>query len=223
VSAVVLTRLAAVHQTLASTSANAVLAWDYEADLHASAEATLEAFESVTSHESLAALRPARGALQRTIAALGTIRQTLLLAEPFGRTVLHGDLHSGNVIVHGGNAVLLDWGRSRVGSALEDVSSWLQSLGYWEPEAKRRHDTLFRHYLAARGLSSVLRRSVREAYWLAAASNVLAGALRYHLLLADGRGLAPSRSRADWRRARLQAVRQAGVWPEPVTVLVRAH
>lgn len=216
VSAEVLTRLAGVHHALAPASVDAVLGWEYEADLHDSAEATFDAFERVTRHESLAALRPARGALRRITAALAAMRRALLEAEPFGATVLHGDLHSGNVIVRGGNAVLLDWGRSRVGSALEDVSSWLQSLGYWEPEAMRRHDTLFRHYLAARGLPSELRRSVRDAYWLAAASNTLAGALRYHLLLADGWGLVPSRTCAEAARAardHLRVIRRADeVW-----------
>jgi aminoglycoside phosphotransferase (APT) family kinase protein len=77
--------------------------------------------------------------------------------------------------------VLFDWGRARVGSPLEDVSSWLQVLGRWEPEAKRRHDTLLAHYLAARGLTASLTRSLRDAYWLAGASNALAGALLYHL------------------------------------------
>ena len=44
--------------------------------------------------------------------------------------------------------VLIDWARARAGSPFEDVSSWLQSLGFWEPAVKRKHDTL----LASRGI-----------------------------------------------------------------------
>jgi hypothetical protein len=103
--------------------------------------------------------------------------------------------------------VLLDWGRARVGSPLEDVASWLQSLGFWEPEARRRHDTLLRRYLVARGLPRHLGPEVRDAYWLAAASNGLAGALRYHLAVIDGwsqptaaRRAHSVRAAADWLR-----------------------
>jgi len=79
------------------------------------------------------------------------------------------------------SAVLLDWGRARFGSPLEDVSSWLQSVGYWEPEVRRRHDTLLRSYLRARDLSDHLSPELRELYWMAAACNAMSGALRYHL------------------------------------------
>ena len=76
------------------------------------------------------------------------------------------------------------WARARHGSALEDVGSWLHSLGAWEPEARRRHDTLFKRYLTARGLPVKLGADVRDLYWLASASNALAGALAYHLAVA---------------------------------------
>jgi aminoglycoside phosphotransferase (APT) family kinase protein len=217
----VLAQLAHVHQVLHASDASQIFrAWDYEAELRGSAEATVEVFERVVAHESLASFRAARGALRRTLAALPAVRRTLLETEPFGTAVLHGDVHSGNVITrtHAGmeQVVLLDWGRARLGSPLEDVSSWLQSLGYWEPEAKRRHDTLLRHYLAARGHSTVLGRSLRDAYWLAGACNVLAGALRYYLLVADGWGPAPSRTRAEAARAardQLRVIRRAdAVW-----------
>jgi hypothetical protein len=215
-SALVLSQLANAHQALPPTSAAEVLGWDYDSDLQASAQATLDTFERVTADESLAELRPAHGALRRTTTALADIRQTVLHADPFGATVLHGDVHSGNVMIRRDHAVLLDWGRARVGSALEDVSSWLQSLGYWEPEARRRHDTLLRHCLGARGFSTVLGRSVRDAYWLAAACNLLAGALRYHLFVADACGPAPPRKRAEAARAardHLRVIRRAdAVW-----------
>jgi aminoglycoside phosphotransferase (APT) family kinase protein len=129
-------------------------------------------------------------------------------------------VHSGNAMVRAGQeaerVVLLDWGRARLGSPLEDVSSWLQSLGYWEPEAKRRHDTLLQRYLVARGLVPRLGRDLRDAYWLASAGNVLAGALRYYLVVADGGGGAPSRTRAEAGRAardQLRVVRRAdAIW-----------
>jgi aminoglycoside phosphotransferase (APT) family kinase protein len=98
---------------------------------------------------------------------------------------IHGDTHPGNVImrreVAGAEPVLLDWARARPGSPLEDVSAWVQSLGHWEPQARRFHDTLVRTYLVARGLEPILDRHFRRLYWLAGASNALAGALRYKL------------------------------------------
>ena len=154
------------------------------------------------------------------MAALPAIRAALLGAPPLGLAVIHGDVHSGNATVRGERgterAVLLDWGRARLGSPLEDVSSWLQSLGYWEPEARRRHDTLLRRYLAVRGLPTHLGSDLRSAYWLASSCNALAGALRYHLVVADGWGGAPSRARAEAARAardHLRVIRRAdAVW-----------
>jgi aminoglycoside phosphotransferase (APT) family kinase protein len=101
-----------------------------------------------------------------------------------GSAAIHGDLHPGNVLVRrragSDQPILLDWGRARLASPLEDVASWLQSLGCWEPEARRRHDTLLRSYLAHRG-SPTLGPTLREAYWMAGARNALSGALAHHL------------------------------------------
>lgn len=155
--------------------------WDYDADLEASAAGTLRL---------AAALRDASGArvwrrtgdLRRVVQALPAIRAHLRDAESCW---IHGDVHPGNVIVASGatgpRLVFIDWARARVGSPLEDVACWLQSVGCWVPEARRRHDTLLREYLAARGWGRTASGSVRRAYWLAAACNVLSGALRYHL------------------------------------------
>lgn len=97
--------------------------------------------------------------------------------------MINGDVHPGNVLVrsdrHGMRSVLLDWSRCRIGSPLEDVASWLQSLGCWEPAVRQRHDTLLRAYLAHR-LCPALTPDRRTGYWLAAACNGLAGAIRYH-------------------------------------------
>jgi hypothetical protein len=96
--------------------------------------------------------------------------------------------------------VLIDWARARIGSPLEDVASWLHSLGCWEPEARRRHDTLMRVYLDARRTPARLSADVRRAYWFASASNGLAGAIRYHLAVLSDEGRAPA-SRADSKQA----------------------
>ena len=113
--------------------------------------------------------------------ALPHIRRRLLSE---GASVIHGDMHPGNVILRRGdapNVLLIDWARARLGSPLEDVASWLHSLGCWEPEARRRHDTLMRAYLDARTTPQRFASDVRVDYWLASASNGLSGAIRYHL------------------------------------------
>jgi aminoglycoside phosphotransferase (APT) family kinase protein len=152
------------------------------------------------------------------VLALPQARLQLLSATPSDSTVLHGDVHSRNVILRAGaeQPVLIDWGRARLGSELEDVSSWLHSLGTWVPEIRRSHDTLLRRYLAARGLPTALLRTVRDAYWLALASNSLAGALGYQLAVAlDTVGRSP-RERVDAvaaLRQHLRVIRRAdAVW-----------
>jgi aminoglycoside phosphotransferase (APT) family kinase protein len=202
----VLDTLAALHARLPAQGLSRLEPdWDYEAELVVSANATLEVFEQAVTGVDLAWLRWGRGALRRTCEVLPGMRRSLLAAEPFGTAVIHGDVHSGNAVLASGDTgervVLFDWARARLGSPLEDVASWLQSLGYWEPEAKRRHDTLLRRYLATQGQPETLTRRLRDAYWFAAASNVLAGALRYHLSVAAGASGAPSRARADAARA----------------------
>jgi hypothetical protein len=203
----VLDRLSRLHGEVRSGAA--LPGWNYEAELLTSARATLALAERLPRSE---VGRLARGlpALRRVVQTLPAMRRQLLAFQPLGSAIIHGDVHPGNVLVRLQNGVaepvLLDWGRARVGSPLEDVSSWLQSLGYWEPEAKRRHDTLLAGYLAAWGHSPVLLRSLRDAYWCAAASNALAGALGYHLSEAirpeassDARAAAAWNA-ADWLR-----------------------
>ena len=183
--------------------------WDYEQELRASAESTLQLCEQFRVASELASLRPVLPALRRLVTALPVLRSQLR-ASDLGTAVLHGDAHSGNVIMRARGKtvepVLLDWGRTRVGSPLEDVSSWLQSLGFWEPEARRKHDTLLRHYLEARGFGTRLTPSLRSCYWIAAVSNGLSGAIRYHLHTCADTSAADSRRQsaylalADWLR-----------------------
>ena len=182
----VLDLAAQLHACVADREAKAAIsAWDYEAELQHTARLTLERLEQVRRQPALWSFGGALRWTRRVVSALPVLRRQLLAFEPFGSAVIHGDLHPGNVVLRQGNGgrepVLLDWGRTRIGSPLEDVSCWLQSLGAWEPEARRRHDTLLVGYLAARGIERRLHTELRAAYWLAGASNALSGALMYHL------------------------------------------
>jgi hypothetical protein len=182
-SARVLQRLAALHTRLPIADMPAeLLAWDYEAELRESARATYEALDTLPREPRFARFRRALGVLRRITESLACLRRQLLAEFP---SIIHGDAHSGNLRFrregHRRSPVLLDWGRTRRGSALEDVCSWLHSLALWEPEARRRHDSLVRGYLAEMDCARGLTRELRDACWLASASNGLAGALRYYL------------------------------------------
>lgn len=197
----VLDLAAQLHACNAGRDAMAVVAeWDYEMELQHTARRTLECLEQVRRQPALWSFGGALRWTRRVVSALPALRHGLLQFEPFGSTVIHGDLHPGNVVLRRRDGerrpVLLDWGRARLGSPLEDVSCWLQSLGAWEPEARRRHDTLLVGYLAACGIERPLDREIRAGYWLAGASNALSGALLYHLsvLLDDS---LPSRAHAS--------------------------
>lgn len=179
----VVERLARLH---AGARSEVVLPpWDYETDLVESARTTVEALEGLPREADPLKLRSSLPALRRVAETLPAMRRQLFSLPHLHPTTLHGDAHPGNVLVRRRQAaerpVFLDWGRARVGSPLEDVSSWLQSLGFWEPQARRRHDTLLKEYLKARGMTRRLSRDVRDAYWIAGASNLLAGAVRYFL------------------------------------------
>lgn len=186
----VLARLACFHMALPAEEATTVLPpWDYDAELQHSALATLELLERCRRNPDLTWFTRHVPSVRRMVAALPEVRRQLLDFSPLGAAALHGDVHPGNALIRRRadchEPVLIDWGRARVGSPLEDVSSWLQSLGYWEPEARRRHDTLLAGYLSARGLERRLASDLRTAYWLAGASNALSGALTYHLSVAS--------------------------------------
>jgi hypothetical protein len=160
--------------------------WNYEAEVARSAQETLDLAATVRDG-SRGRYWHRLGDLRRVVAVLPAIRSRLLSGAT---TVIHGDMHPGNVILRRGQAgvqvVLIDWARARVGSPLEDVACWLHALGCWEPQARRRHDTLMRAYLDARTVRHPFDANVRLDYWLASVSNGLSGAICYHLAaLAD--------------------------------------
>jgi aminoglycoside phosphotransferase (APT) family kinase protein len=181
-SVAVLKALAHVHGATA-VDGDSLENWDYESDLIESAQATVALFASAVYGKAALGDRPMLRTLERILQALPAMRAALRSSGP--TTLLHGDVHAGNAVVRNKSGahsvVLLDWGRARLGSPLEDVSSWLQSVSFWEPEVKRRHDTLLRSYLRARRLPDSIGSELRELYWIATACNAMAGALRYHL------------------------------------------
>lgn len=192
--------------------------WDFEREMKAMAEGAYMLLEQCRSEPDLRSLARDLPSLDRVIQAAPELRRQLLREQPFGCRPIHGDVHPGNALVRrrqGENQpVLLDWGRARMGSPLEDVSSWLQTLRFWESEAQRLHDTLFRRYLSAFGMPRKLTSDIRAAYWIAGASNALAGALLHHLtVLLDPRQSKANRATSyhvagDW----LRIVRRAHAW-----------
>jgi Ser/Thr protein kinase RdoA (MazF antagonist) len=181
----VLGALATFHAASDHADPGVLPVWDYDAVVKNGANRALENLERCGSERDLAPLLEFRPALRRIVDAIAPMRERLLSCSRLVKSPLHGDVHSGNVLFRkmpeGDVPVFIDWARARLGSPLEDVSSWLQSLSYWEPETARRHDTLLSFYLNARGLPFTSMAQLREGYWIAAASNVLAGALAHHL------------------------------------------
>jgi hypothetical protein len=195
--------------------------WDYERELRCTASATLDRVAAAGRAHELPLDGASLRALRRVTSAVDDVRRNVLSGGPFLRTLIHGDLHPGNAILARRSGqdtpVLLDWGRARLGSPLEDVASWIQSLGCWEPEARLRHDSLLRAYLRARGLEAPIATDIRHVYWFAGACNALAGALLHHVEVATSH-VAPSNARAralwaahDW----LRIIRRAdAMWRE---------
>lgn len=179
----------------------APFAWDYEAELTRSAASTLDLARAARDGSGRRCWSRL-GDLRRVVAALPRIRDRILGKDT---AVIHGDMHPGNVFLRGTTSrdvLLIDWARARLGSPFEDVASWLHSLGCWEPEARRRHDTLMRAYLEARHTPRRFSADLRRDYWLASASNGLSGAIRYHLAVL-GDSHRSEQARADSGRALL--------------------
>lgn len=194
VCAAVCRLLARVHDS--GICPSLVIDWDYESELRASAESTLAAaVRTRDEHGGRVWRRP--GDLRRVVRHLDRMRAALLNS---GSCFIHGDVHPGNVIVRAGTShqepiVMIDWARARVGSPLEDVSSWLHSLACWVPEARRRHDTLLQAYLRARQMPLTLNSSLRVQFYFASACNGLSGAIRYYVSV-SGDPLTPAPARA---------------------------
>jgi aminoglycoside phosphotransferase (APT) family kinase protein len=195
--------LARVHHT--GSLAARLPAWPHEETLRESAEETLRFAMTLRAGGALVWGRPAE--LQRVIGALPRLREQLLSA---GTTVIHGDVHPGNVLVRAGSrpyrVVLIDWARARIGSPLEDIASWLHSLGCWDLEARRRHDSLFTAYLRLNQPAARLEAAIRANYWIASACNGLRGAICYHIaVLTDPRTVPRARRTSrhalnEWQR-----------------------
>lgn len=181
--------LAEFHVAAASSSA-LVPSWNYEDEQSEMAVQTQIALDRCRKIPDLDNFTRSLPSLNRLVLSRKTWRGELLREKPFSARPIHGDVHTGNTVVRRWNGsnqpVLLDWARTRIGSPLEDVSSWLCSLGQWEPEVRRRHDSLLREYCAVYDGQRLLQ-DVRAAYWLAGASNALSGALLYHLQAAGDR------------------------------------
>jgi len=197
--------LAALHREQ-PPAASTFWDWDYESSLRHCAAGTLATAITARDWEGNRLWRRL-GDLRRVVGALPDIRRELLGDR---LALIHGDMHPGNVLLRhraaASEVVLIDWARARLGSPLEDVASWLHSLGCWEPQARRRHDLLLQTYLAARGESRQLTAKFRTHYWYASATNGLAGAILYHLSVLGAPASSPHlrehsrRALAEWER-----------------------
>nr|WP_250157241.1 aminoglycoside phosphotransferase family protein [Tianweitania aestuarii] len=191
--------------------------WDYEADLIASAQATRRDLHRCRRNPDFAGLSRGIAAVDKVVEDLPRLRRALSQEQPFGARMIHGDVHSGNAFVRRGAAqkpVLIDWGRARQGSPLEDVSSMLQSLRLYEPAALQRHDSLLKAYLAAHYGEDRITDTTRSAYWVAGASNALAGALSWHLMIASDENRSSQHRAAAFGAAKdcLRVIRRACAW-----------
>jgi hypothetical protein len=191
--------------------------WDYEGELAASAAETLARLEYCRHDPDLRSLTRHVRMLDQVVSNLAGLRSALLSDSTFSRRPIHGDLHPGNTMVRRGverRPVVIDWGRARSGSPLEDVSSMLQSLRFFEPNALQRHDRLLKEYLTGLGRDRRIDDSTRGAYWVAGASNALAGALNVHLLTAMDRDRAARQRYHAFLAARdwLRIIRRAHAW-----------
>ncbi|HMA93642.1 MAG TPA: aminoglycoside phosphotransferase family protein [Polyangiaceae bacterium] len=179
----VLEKLASLHGLPANA---AVLGnWNYDDELNIAASQTLDAAIGLARTTNDPLLRSCLPALRRLIAELPNVRRRLLSYERLPCSMIHGDVHPGNALVRRSRGtsepLLIDWARARLGSPLEDVSSWIEWLAFWEFGAKRKHDTLLSSYLRARGIAAPPSAELRDAYWAASAINCCSGALAYHL------------------------------------------
>lgn len=192
--------------------------WNFEKEIASMAHGAEWMLDEHRKNPELAELTRDLRKVGRVAEAMPRLRRQLLAEKPFGCRPIHGDVHPGNALVRRRRGrhepVLIDWGRARLGSPLEDLSNWLQSLHFWEAEAQRLHDTYFSRYLSAFGMPRRLTADIRAAYWIAGASNALAGALLHHLVIVAD----PQQRKADrttsFQAARhwLRVIRRANAW-----------
>lgn len=209
-------RLGEFHASVSSVETD-LADWDYEAELRARATETGERLVQCRNDPDFVTLTRHVPTVERIIDELPRLRQMLTVAGPLRSRPIHGDVHPGNAIVRRGGdpkPVLIDWGRARFGLPLEDVSSMLQSLRFYEPAALQRHDALFKDHLTGMGLDRRISEDLRGAYWAAGASNAFAGALNLHLMVASDTYRPSSKRRASFDAARdwLRIVRRAHAW-----------
>lgn len=209
----VLEKLASLH--LLSVDRTALGDWSYDEELNIAASQTLDAAIGLARAANEPLLRSCLPALRRLVAELPKVRRRLLSYERLPCTIIHGDVHPGNALVRRtqgtSEPVLIDWARARLGSPLEDVSSWIEWLAFWEFGAKRKHDTLLSSYLRARGIAAPPSTELRDAYWAAGAINCCSGALAYQLDQAGDATLAAQKRASAMCAVRhcLRAIRRA--------------
>lgn len=211
------TRLAKFHEA-AKAGAAAVPEWDFEAQLKRMAELSWAAVDRCRRNPKLQPLARGLPAIERVVTRQDRLCEQLLSEPPFGKGAIHGDVHTGNALARQRRSrfepILLDWGRARIGSPVEDVSSWLLSLGCWEEEARRRHDKLLCDYLTAVGAERRLTSGIRAAYWAAGARNALAGALLHSICVAEDEGRRQRQRAEAYQAARnwIRVIRRADAW-----------
>jgi hypothetical protein len=162
-------RLALIHSRSAGKFLRVLADPDLESEKRSSAATTAEFYHQIPVGCGSAAVRPRHRAIDRIASDITAIRGYLM-----GRTRIV-------------EAVLLDWGRARLGSPREGIASWLQSIAFREPQVRRLQE-------------------FRRPYCLAATPDASAGALRYHLaIVTDSTAPADDRYRSrsaanDWMR-----------------------
>jgi hypothetical protein len=111
-TALVLKLLAHLHSETVQAPPQEMVGWEYEVALRRSALETLDTVERAGVESDMMWLRPARRIVCKAVTNLTAMRAALLQAPTFGTTLLHGDVHTGNVCLRarcdGPEAVLLD-------------------------------------------------------------------------------------------------------------------
>ena len=111
-------------------------------------------------------------------------------------TLVHGDLHIGNVFLDGGRVGFIDWGLSRTSTHLRDVSYFL-TMSVDIEERRKNERELLQHYLAALQAAGGARISFDDAWKahrLQATYTVIASFLAFMPSYQGGDGVGLGRS-----------------------------